>query len=114
MLTRAKEKARKILQDNEDKLKYLVEMLIERENLNGEEINAVMKGEKLQPKEIITEKKEEVKEEIKASADEKEPVVEKTETDKQAEQSVQKEQEQKRFILKAAVKKLNKTNCLKR
>ncbi len=95
IITRAKEKARKILQDNEDKLKYLVEMLIERENLNGEEINAVMKGEKLQPKEIITEKKEEAKEEVKASAGEQEPVVEKTETDKQAEQSVQEEQEQK-------------------
>ncbi len=95
IITRAKEKARKILQDNEDKLKYLVEMLIERENLNGEEINAVMKGEKLQPKEIITEKTEEAKEEVKASAGEQEPVVEKTETDKQAEQSVQEEQEQK-------------------
>ncbi|MFA6913899.1 MAG: ATP-dependent zinc metalloprotease FtsH [Endomicrobiia bacterium] len=64
----AKETARKILIENEDKLKYLVEMLIDRENLNGEEIDTIMKGEKLQPKEIVEEKKEikeEVKEEVK-------------------------------------------------
>ncbi len=58
-------------------MKYLVEMLIERENLNGEEINAVMKGEKLQPKEIITEKERRSKGRVKASAGEQEPVVEK-------------------------------------
>jgi hypothetical protein len=52
-------------------------MLIERENLNGEEINAVMKGEKLQPKEIITEKERRSKGRVKASAGEQEPVVEK-------------------------------------
>lgn len=53
IITEAKNKAREVLTANLDKLKYLVEMLVERENLNGEEIDTIMKGEKLQPRETV-------------------------------------------------------------
>ncbi len=43
----AKSKARKILEDNRDKLDYLVEMLIKKETLTGEEVDMIMKGEKI-------------------------------------------------------------------
>ncbi|MDD5022450.1 MAG: hypothetical protein PHR82_10045, partial [Endomicrobiaceae bacterium] len=53
----AKEKSEKILKENMDKLKYMVEMLIDREFLTGDEVESIMKGEKLQTKEIIVENK---------------------------------------------------------
>ncbi|MDD5021245.1 MAG: ATP-dependent zinc metalloprotease FtsH [Endomicrobiaceae bacterium] len=53
----AKEKSEKILKENMDKLKYMVEMLIDREFLTGDEVDAIMKGEKLQIKEVVVENK---------------------------------------------------------
>jgi cell division protease FtsH len=50
----AKSKARKILEDNRDKLDYLVEMLIKKETLTGEEVDMIMKGEKIN-EDVITE-----------------------------------------------------------
>lgn len=53
----AKEMSEKILKENMDKLKYMVEMLIDREFLTGDEVDAIMKGEKLQIKEVVVENK---------------------------------------------------------
>ncbi|MGE4384615.1 MAG: ATP-dependent zinc metalloprotease FtsH [Endomicrobiaceae bacterium] len=105
IITKAKEKARKILQDNEDKLKYLVEMLIERENLNGEEIETIMKGGKLKPREIIvSDQKEEIKEEAKESAGEKQ-----ADEQKSAEETAAKESEDSSEDKKGIVGKFKKT-----
>ena len=68
IIAAAKERSEKILKDNIEKLKYMVEMLIEREFLTGDEVDAIMKGEKLQAKEEIQENKTETqqeKEEVK-------------------------------------------------
>ncbi|MBQ3834326.1 MAG: hypothetical protein II816_02260, partial [Elusimicrobia bacterium] len=51
---------RKILEENRDKLEYLVQMLMERETLTGDQIDIIMKGEKLEPREIDKEKTEPV------------------------------------------------------
>lgn len=60
----AKNKAKKILEENRDKLDNLVKALIERETLNGEQVNKIMNGEELEPVEIEP-KKETVTEEQK-------------------------------------------------
>lgn len=58
LVANAKARARKILEENRDKLEYLVQMLIERETLTGDQIDTIMKGEKLEPREIDKEKVE--------------------------------------------------------
>jgi len=63
IITTAKEKSEKILKENMDKLKYMVELLIDREFLTGDEVESIMKGEKLQIKEIVVESKVEKTEE---------------------------------------------------
>lgn len=63
IITAAKEKAEKILKDNMDKLKYMVEMLIERENLTGEEVDMIMKGDKLSTLNTASDKTEPAQEE---------------------------------------------------
>jgi cell division protease FtsH len=60
----AKNKAKKILEENRDKLDNLVKALIERETLNGEQVNKIMNGEELEPLEVEP-KKETVTEEQK-------------------------------------------------
>ncbi len=75
IISTAKQRATKILQDNRDKLENLVKALIERETLNGEQIDKIMNGEQLEP--LETAKKEEVKEEPKEEP--KEEVKEKNE-----------------------------------
>lgn len=60
LVLNAKNKARKILEENRDKLEYLVQMLMERETLTGDQIDIIMKGEKLEPREIDKEKTEPV------------------------------------------------------
>jgi len=57
----AKNRARKILEENRDKLENLVKMLIERETLTGEQVSAIMNGEQLEPLKPETKKVEEVK-----------------------------------------------------
>lgn len=106
IITKAKEKARKILQDNEEKLKYLVEMLIERENLNGEEIETIMKGEKLQPREIVSDSKEEVKESVN---EQQQAVVEQSDDQKSAEEPAAKEPEDLNEEKKGITGKFKKT-----
>ena len=64
IVTTAKNKAKKILEDNRDKLDNLVKALIERETLNGEQVNKIMNGEELEPMEVEP-KKEIVSEEPK-------------------------------------------------
>ncbi len=49
IVTAAKNRARKILEENRDKLENLVKMLMERETLNGEQVDMIMKGETLEP-----------------------------------------------------------------
>ncbi|MDD4166529.1 MAG: ATP-dependent zinc metalloprotease FtsH, partial [Endomicrobiaceae bacterium] len=66
IIAAAKERSEKILKDNMEKLKYMVEMLIEREFLTGDEVDAIMKGEKLQAKEEIQENKIEMQQEKEA------------------------------------------------
>jgi cell division protease FtsH len=89
IITAAKEKAEKILKDNMDKLKYMVEMLIEREFLTGEEVDIIMKGEKLQAKQDIQENKTETQQEKEAAkAVEETVVVETAEAKQKAEKKV--------------------------
>ena len=64
IVTAAKNKAKKILEENRDKLDNLVKALIERETLNGEQVNKIMNGEELEPMEVEP-KKEAVTEEQK-------------------------------------------------
>jgi len=47
IITKAKDTARKILEENRDKLDNLVKGLIEKETLTGEEVDKIMKGEPL-------------------------------------------------------------------
>ena len=69
IISTAKQRATKILEENKDKLENLVKALIERETLNGEQIDKIMKGEQLEPIETAkkeekdTENKEEIKQE---------------------------------------------------
>ena len=51
IITKAKDTARKILEENRDKLDNLVKSLIEKETLTGEEVDKIMKGEPLESKE---------------------------------------------------------------
>ena len=64
IVTTAKNKAKKILEDNREKLENLVKALIERETLNGDQVNKIMNGEELEPMESEP-KKEVVSEEPK-------------------------------------------------
>ena len=56
IVTVAKDKAKKILEENRDKLDNLVKALIERETLNGEQVNKIMNGEELESMQIEPEK----------------------------------------------------------
>ena len=49
IVTTAKNKAKKILEDNREKLDNLVKALIERETLNGDQVNKIINGEELEP-----------------------------------------------------------------
>ena len=60
----AKDKAKKILEANRTKLDNLVKALIERETLNGEQVDKIMNGEELEPLHVEP-KKETVVEEPK-------------------------------------------------
>ena len=71
----AKEVSEKILKENMDKLKYMVEMLIDREFLTGDEVDVIMKGEKLQIKEIVAENKVENPEDKVEKTENKEPEI---------------------------------------
>ncbi|MDR3306599.1 MAG: ATP-dependent zinc metalloprotease FtsH [Endomicrobium sp.] len=70
----AKTKATKLIKDNLAKLGKLVNCLLERENLNGEEVDKIMKGEDLLP---VAEKAPVTKEDGKEAAIEKEVIKEK-------------------------------------
>ena len=58
IISTAKQRATKILEENKDKLENLVKALIERETLNGEQIDKIMKGEQLEPVETVAKNKE--------------------------------------------------------
>lgn len=58
IISTAKQRATKILEENKDKLENLVKALIERETLNGEQIDKIMKGEQLEPVETTAKNKE--------------------------------------------------------
>ena len=49
IVTTAKNKAKKILEENREKLDNLVKALMERETLNGDQVNKIMNGEELEP-----------------------------------------------------------------
>ena len=104
IVTTAKNRAKKILEGNRDKLDNLVKALIERETLNGEQVNKIMEGQELEPIHVEPKKEEtpapveqEKKEpEIKA---EPEPVKQeepKTEEPKQEEKVEDKKEEQQK------------------
>lgn len=75
IITSAKERSEKILKENMDKLKYMVEMLMEREYLTGDEVDVIMKGEKLQAKELSAENKIEKAESKIEKIEEKAPEI---------------------------------------
>jgi cell division protease FtsH len=54
----AEKTATRLLTSNMDKLHLLASALLEREILDGEEIDRILKGEKLEPVQLETEKKE--------------------------------------------------------
>ena len=54
IITKAKNTARKILEENRDKLDNLVKYLIEKETLTGEEVDKIMKGEPLETTEPVS------------------------------------------------------------
>ena len=58
IISTAKQRATKILEENKDKLENLVKALIERETLNGEQIDKILKGEQLEPVETVAKNKE--------------------------------------------------------
>ena len=57
MVEKAEVKATELLGANTDKLHLLASVLLEREILDGEEIDRILKGEKLEPVRLETEKK---------------------------------------------------------
>ncbi len=115
IVTTAKNKAKKILEENRDKLDNLVKALIERETLNGEQVNKIMEGQELEPVEQEPVKKEETpapveqekkEPEIKAEPETVKQEEPKTEEPKQ-EEKVEDKKEVKEEQLK--VKKVRKT-----
>jgi cell division protease FtsH len=70
----AKSKATKLIKNNSASLDKLVKYLLERENLNGEEVDKIMKGEELTP---VSEKMPVTEEDRKGTAVEKEVIKEK-------------------------------------
>lgn len=70
----AKSKATKLIKDNLAALDKLVKYLLERENLNGEEVDKIMKGEELPP---VAEKVPVTEEDRKEASVEKEVIKEK-------------------------------------
>jgi cell division protease FtsH len=53
----AEAKATELLSANQDKLHALAKVLLEREILDGEEIDRILRGEELEPVKLETEKK---------------------------------------------------------
>ena len=118
IVTAAKNKAKKILEDNREKLDNLVKALIERETLNGDQVNKIMNGEELEPMDQEPVKKEEkpapveqekTEPEIKAEPKTVEPVEEKSEVKEEIKQedtkSDVKEEEKSEQIEKMEEKK---------
>lgn len=106
IITNAKNRAKKILQENRDKLDNLVEALIERETLTGEQVDKIMKGEQLDPVKPET-KPQKTAEETKV-----EPETEKTEeqNDKETvDKKLEEETEQEETQSKVKKVKKNKT-----
>ncbi len=56
IINRNFDKAKEILEKNKDKLKKLAELLLEKEVLDSDEIEAIVKGKKIQPKAKLKEK----------------------------------------------------------
>ena len=115
IITTAKNKAKKILEDNKEKLDNLVKALIERETLTGEQVNKIMEGQELEPIEKESVKEEETAAPVEQEKKEPEIKVEpetvkqeesKTEEPKQ-EEKVEDKKEVKEEQLK--VKKVRKT-----
>ena len=71
IITRNFDRAREILEKNKDKLKKLAELLLEKEVLDSDELDAVVKGKKIKPKPKPEE--EEQKKEAKRARPIKEP-----------------------------------------
>ena len=65
IINTAKDKAKKIILDNRDKLEIIAQALLQYETLTGEEINKLINGEKIREDEEI--KKEEIKNEFSSS-----------------------------------------------
>ena len=91
IIIKAKDTARKILEENRDKLDNLVKYLIEKETLTGEEVDKIMKGEPLELRE--EEPINVAQPEIKQTVQEEKPEV-KVETKEIEQKQVEPEQEQ--------------------
>lgn len=118
IVTTAKNRAKKILEENRDKLDNLVKALIERETLNGEQVNKIMEGQELEPIHVEPKKEEtpapveqEKKEpEIKAEPEpvkQEEPKTEEQKQEEKVEDKKEVKEDKKEEQLK--VKKVRKT-----
>lgn len=118
IVTTAKNRAKKILEENRDKLDNLVKALIERETLNGEQVNKIMEGQELEPIHVEPKKEEtpapveqEKKEpEIKAEPEpvkQEEPKTEEPKQEEKVEDKKEVKEDKKEEQLK--VKKVRKT-----
>lgn len=105
IVTTAKNKAKKILEDNREKLDNLVKALIERETLNGDQVNKIMNGEELEPMES-----EQVKEEVVTEKPKVEPEIVKKEEIKLEES---KSEENSEEVKKEDLLKVDKGDSLK-
>ncbi|MDR1942802.1 MAG: ATP-dependent zinc metalloprotease FtsH [Endomicrobium sp.] len=81
----AKSKATKLIKDNSAALDKLVNYLLERENLNGEEVDKIMKGEELPP---VAEKVPVTEEDRKEASVEKEVIKEKIDSGQQKSEKI--------------------------
>ena len=115
----AKTRARKILEENRDKLDYLVEMLIKKETLTGKEVDKIMKGEKIEEENIMKEtsikKIEDTKVKIENTQEEKNNIKEvqidiKEAKNKDTEGTKQENVSTKKDQIKLKIKKESKNN----
>ena len=105
IVTVAKDKAKKILEENRDKLEKLVKALIERETLTGEQVNKIMNGEELEPtnaEPIITKQETPVEETKTDTAEDSETEIknEDSKTEEEVKPEIKEEPKQEENVVK--------------
>jgi cell division protease FtsH len=105
IVTVAKDKAKKILEGNRDKLEKLVKALMERETLTGEQVNKIMNGEELEPtnaEPIITKQETPVEETKTDTAEDSETEIknEDSKTEEEVKPEIKEEPKQEENVVK--------------